>query len=173
MTSSASNTTNTPASGPLKAGDIDPLSGKKILYWHDPMTPGQKFDKPGKSPFMNMQLVPVYAEAGGEDVGVTISPRVQQNLGVRTATVKQGALSASIETVGSAAYNERDVAVVSARSNGFLERLYVRAPLDPVRQGQPLAELYVPDWVAAQEEFLSAKRISAQDGKSFEGLVDA
>jgi len=60
------------------------------------------------------------------------------------------------------AYNERDVAVVQARANGFLERLYVRAPLDPVRKGQPLAELYVPDWVAAQEEYLSAKRISAQ-----------
>lgn len=159
--------------GPQTSGDIDPATGRKVLYWHDPMVPGQKFDKPGKSPFMDMPLVPVYAEAGGEDGGVAISPRVQQNLGVRTAPVKQGALSASIETVGSAAYNERDVAVVSARSNGFLERLYVRAPLDPVRQGQPLAELYVPDWIAAQEEYLSAKRIGQSRDKSFEGLVDA
>lgn len=51
----------TPASG-LKAGDVDPKTGKKVLYWHDPMVPGQRFDKPGKSPFMDMQLVPVYAE---------------------------------------------------------------------------------------------------------------
>lgn len=49
------------ASG-LKAGDVDPQTGKKVLYWHDPMVPGQRFDKPGKSPFMDMQLVPVYAE---------------------------------------------------------------------------------------------------------------
>jgi Cu(I)/Ag(I) efflux system membrane fusion protein len=160
------------SNGPLKAGDIDPSNGKRILYWHDPMTPGQKFDKPGESPFMDMELVPVYAEGDADAGAVTISPRVQQNLGVRTAVVKAGSLAVALEAVGSAAYNEREVAVVQARSNGFLERLYVRAPLDSVRQGQPLAELYVPDWVAAQEEFLSAKRISAQDGKSFAGLAD-
>ncbi len=161
-------------SAPQKSGDVDPATGKKVLYWHDPMTPGQRFDKPGKSPFMDMQLAPVYAEGSGDESSIAISPRVQQNLGVRTAPVKQGTLKTAIEATGSTAYNERDVAVVQARSNGFLERLYVRAPLDAVRQGQPLAELYVPDWVAAQEEYLSAKRISAQAaGKSIEGLVDA
>src|SRR5207247_9975558 len=88
--------------------------------------------------------------------------------------VKSGSMTSTVEAVGSVAYNERDVAVVQARSNGFLERLHVRAPLDPVRKGQPLAELYVPDWVAAQEEYLSAKRISAQsDSKSLAGLADA
>jgi Cu(I)/Ag(I) efflux system membrane fusion protein len=154
-----------PASaGVQKAGDVDPTTGKKVLYWHDPMVPGQKFDKPGKSPFMDMQLVPVYADGGGDDAGVSISSRVQQNLGVRTAEVKQGALTSTVEAVGSVAYNERDVAVVQARSNGYLERLYVRAPLDPVRKGQPLAELYVPDWVAAQEEYLSAQRIGNRLG---------
>jgi Cu(I)/Ag(I) efflux system membrane fusion protein len=156
-----------------KPGDIDPTTGKKVLYWHDPMAPGQKFDKPGKSPFMDMQLAPVYAD-GGDESAVSISPRVQQNLGVRVAEVKQGALASTVEAVGSVAYNERDVALVQARSNGFVERLFVRAPLDPVWKGQPLAELYVPDWVAAQEEFLSAKRIGAQsDAKSFTGLADA
>jgi Cu(I)/Ag(I) efflux system membrane fusion protein len=145
-----------------------------VLYWHDPMVPGQKFDKPGKSPFMDMQLVPVYADSGGDEAAVAISPRMQQNLGVRTAEVKSGSLTSTVEAVGSVAYNERDVAVVQARSNGFVERLFVRAPLDPVRRGQPLAELYVPDWVAAQEEYLSAKRISAQsDSKSLAGLSDA
>ncbi len=146
----------------LNAGDIDPATGKKVLYWQDPMAPGQRFDKPGKSPLMDMQLVPVYADGADTDSGaVAISPRIQQNLGVRTADVQQGAMSVAVEAVGSAAYNERDVAVVQARSNGFLERLYVRAPLDRVRRGQPLAELYVPDWVAVQEEYLSAKRIRA------------
>jgi Cu(I)/Ag(I) efflux system membrane fusion protein len=105
---------------------------------------------------------------------VTISSRVQQNLGVRVAEVKSGSQKSTMEAVGSVAYNERDVAVVQARSNGFLERLYVRAPLDPVRKGQPLAELYVPDWVAAQEEYLSAKRIgSRSDAASLAGLADA
>jgi Cu(I)/Ag(I) efflux system membrane fusion protein len=157
-----------------KPGDIDPATGKKVLYWHDPMVPGQKFDKPGKSPFMDMALAPVYAEDNSDEGAVAISPRVQQNLGIRVADVKQGALTSTVEAVGSVAYNERDVALVQARSNGFVERLFVRAPLDPVRKGQPLAELYVPDWVAAQEEFLAAKRIGAQsDAKSLGGLADA
>jgi Cu(I)/Ag(I) efflux system membrane fusion protein len=152
-------------------GAVDPATGRKVLYWHDPMVPGPKFDKPGKSPFMDMQLVPVYAGEAGDDGKVSISPRVQQNLGIRTAEVTKGSLASAVQTVGNVAYNERDVAVVQARSNGYVERLYVRAPLDPVRKGQPLAELYVPEWVAAQEEYLSIKRMGS--GAGTEGLLDA
>jgi Cu(I)/Ag(I) efflux system membrane fusion protein len=159
---------------PQKAGDMDPATGKKVLYWHDPMVPGQKFDKPGKSPFMDMQLVPVYADSGTEGTGVTIDPRVRQNLGLRTAEVTKGTMKPTLEAVGSVAYNERDVAVVQARANGFVEKLSVRAPLDSVRQGQPLAELYVPEWVAAQEEYLAARRIGASAvGSGLPGLADA
>jgi Cu(I)/Ag(I) efflux system membrane fusion protein len=139
-----------------------PQQGRKVLYWQDPMAPGQKFDKPGKSPFMDMQLVPVYADEGaGEAPAVRVDPALQQNLGIRTVAVALGRMETAFEAVGSVAYNERDVAVVQARSNGYLERLYVRAPLDPVRRGQPLAELYVPDWIAAQEEYLSVQRMGA------------
>ncbi|NOZ99727.1 MAG: efflux RND transporter periplasmic adaptor subunit, partial [Betaproteobacteria bacterium] len=67
------------ASG-LKAGDVDPKTGKKVLYWHDPMVPGQRFDKPGKSPFMDMQLVPVYADGDSGASGITVDSRVAQNL---------------------------------------------------------------------------------------------
>ncbi|MFZ6813414.1 efflux RND transporter periplasmic adaptor subunit [Undibacterium sp. Rencai35W] len=150
------------------AGTSSGTGDKKVLYWHDPMVPGQKFDKPGKSPFMDMQLVPVYT-SGDDDSAVTISPRIQQNLGVRTAVVTQGSLSSAIAAVGSVAYNERDIALVQARSNGFIEKLYVRAPLDPVKKGQVLAELYVPDWVAAQEEFLTVKRMPSA---VINGLLD-
>ena len=137
-------------------------SAKQPLYWYDPMYPQQKFDKPGKSPFMDMQLVARYPEADADQGKVSISPRVAQNLGVRTTKVTRGVLHATVEAVGSVAYNERDVAVVQARSNGYLEKLYVRAPLDAVTQGQALAALYVPAWVAAQEDYLSAKRLIAQ-----------
>ena len=141
---------------------------RKVLYWHDPMVPGQKFDRPGKSPYMDMPLVPVYAGQEADQGTVTISPQVQQNLGVRTAEVTLDRLAPVVEAVGSVAYNERDVALVQARSSGFVERLHVRAPLDPVRKGQPLAELYVPDWVAAQEEYLAARRM-----QGIAGLADA
>jgi Cu(I)/Ag(I) efflux system membrane fusion protein len=72
--------------------------------------------------------------------------------------------------VGSIAFNERDQAVVQARAAGFVERLHVRATLDPVRKGQPLVELYVPEWIAAQEEFLAVRRMRGTDT---ELLVDA
>jgi Cu(I)/Ag(I) efflux system membrane fusion protein len=163
----------TPAGNAPAAGNIDPATGKRVLYWHDPMVPGHKFDKPGKSPFMDMQLVPVYADEGGDGGSVKISPRVQQNLGIRTAEVVRTRLAPAVEAVGSVAYNERDVALVQARSNGFVERLHVRAPLDPVRRGQPLADLYVPDWVAAQEEYLTVKRMQGPDTEDLtKGLAD-
>lgn len=133
---------------------------RPVLYWHDPMVPGQKFDQPGKSPFMDMQLVPVYGGGEADEGEVSISPRVQQNLGIRTAQVSRSEFSTALSAVGSVAYNEREVALVQARSNGFVERLLVRAPLDTVRKGQVLAELYMPDWVAAQEEYLSAARMA-------------
>ncbi|MEO5694708.1 MAG: efflux RND transporter periplasmic adaptor subunit [Usitatibacter sp.] len=132
---------------------------RKVLYWHDPMSPGTKFDKPGKSPFMDMQLVPVYADEAGVEGGVSISSRVQQNLGIRTAVAALGDVAPVVEATGSVAWNERDVAVVQARANGFVEKLHVRAPLDAVRKGQALADLYIPDWVAAQEEYLGVRRM--------------
>lgn len=147
----------------LKAGDVDPANGKKILYYHDPMVPGNKFDKPAKSPFMDMMMSPVYAGGDGDQHNVTVSPRVQQNLGVRTAAVTEGTLSPQLAAVGSIAFNERDQAIVQARATGYVERLHVRATLDRVGKGQPLAELYVPDWIAAQEEFLSVQRMRGTD----------
>ncbi len=148
----------------IKAGEIDPATGKPVLYYHDPMVPGKRFDAPAKSPFMDMMLVPVYGGAGGDDQGtVTVSPRIQQNLGVRTAEVVEGTLQPMVSAVGSIAWNERDQSVVQARAMGYIEKLHVRATLDRVRAGQPFAELYVPEWVAAQEEYLAVKRFAKDD----------
>lgn len=153
----------------LKAGDTDPVTGTKILFYQDPMVPTSKFDKPAKSPFMDMMLVPVYAGGDSDQGNITVSPRIQQNLGVRTAVVTDGTLSPQVSAVGSIAYNERDQATVQSRAAGFVERLHVRATLDRVAKGQPLVDLYVPDWVAAQEEFLAIKRMQGNDLAS---LVD-
>jgi len=138
---------------PVAAGDA---SGRKGLYWHDPMVPGQKFDKPGKSPFMDMDLVPVYADATA-DSGVAISARQQQSFGVRTAAATEGTLETGFSAVGAVVVDERSLVAVQARSPGYVERLLVRAQYDAVAAGQPLAELYVPEWLAAQEELLALK----------------
>jgi len=139
-------------------------SGKKILYWYDPMVPQQRFDKPGKSPFMDMELVPKYAGDEGSEATISIDPRVAQNLGVRTAEAALGEVVRRIEAVGSVVWNERGVVVVQARSGGFVEKLHARAPLDPVTKGQPLVELLVPEWAAAQEEYLLLQRAGKGSG---------
>jgi Cu(I)/Ag(I) efflux system membrane fusion protein len=144
---------------------------RKVLYWQDPMTPGQRFDKPGKSPYMDMELVPVYADEGADKGTVSVSARVQQNLGIRTALVTSASLGAALQAVGTVAFDERSVALVQARSGGYVERLFVRAPLESVRKGQPLLQMLAPDWVAAQEEYLSVKRMDAASGTA--GLLDA
>jgi membrane fusion protein, copper/silver efflux system len=154
----------------LHAGDVDPVTGRKILYYQDPMVPGNRFEQPAKSPFMDMMLVPVYADSGSDASAVSVSPRTQQTLGVRTALVTEGAMSVALSAVGSVAFNERDQAIVQARAAGYVERVLVRATLDRVRAGQPLAELYVPDWIAAQEEFLSVRRMQ---GTELATLIDA
>ena len=146
-------------------------AGRKVLYWHDPMVPGQRFDKPGKSPFMDMDLVPVYADAAADaNAGVAISARQQQSFGVRTAAATEGTLDTGFSAVGAVVVDERSLVAVQARSPGYVERLLVRAQYDTVSAGQPLAELYVPEWLAAQEELLALKASSQPDVAR---LVDA
>ena len=146
------------------AGAAQVASERKVLYWYDPMVPQQRFDKPGKSPFMDMDLVPKYADEESAAGGISIDPRVAQNLGIRTAEAVRGRLERRVEAVGSVVWNERAVFVVQARSGGFVERLHARAPLDPVVKGQPLVELLVPDWAAAQEEYLLLRRAGKDAG---------
>ncbi|WP_428508778.1 efflux RND transporter periplasmic adaptor subunit [Roseateles sp.] len=128
---------------------------RKVLYWYDPMVPTQKFDQPGKSPFMDMALVPKYADEGGGGAGLSVSPQAIQSLGLRTAVVEQRAVASSIDVVGTVLLNERDVSIVQARSAGFVERVYARAPGDVIAAGSPLVDLLLPEWLAAQREFLA------------------
>ena len=103
---------------------------RQVLYWYDPMVPQQKFDQPGKSPFMDMQLVPRYADEGGDSAAISIDASITQNLGMRLAPVTRGALANSLEATGNLTFNSRDIAVVQARTGGFVERVYARAPED-------------------------------------------
>lgn len=133
-------------------------SERKVLYWYDPMKPDAKFDKPGPSPFMDMQLVPRYADEGGtETAALTISTRASQSLGIRVATVAQRDISSTVEVAGTLQFSERDVSIVQARTSGFVERVYARAPGDVITTGSPLADVTNPEWVGAQQEFLAVK----------------
>ena len=133
--------------------------GRKVLYWHDPMMPNQHFDKPGKSPFMDMQLVPVFADEGASG-GVKIDPGLQQNLGIRYATARRVDVAASFEAIGTTQFDESLADVVQSRVTGYIDRLYANAPMQRVSKGVPIASLFVPDWLAPQEEYLALKRSS-------------
>ncbi|MDB6145075.1 MAG: efflux transporter, family, subunit [Pseudomonas sp.] len=127
----------------------------KALYWFDPMYPAQHFDAPGQSPFMDMALVPKLAGAGQDSASISVAPQITQNLGMRTAAVTRERLPSGVEAVGSVAYNQRDVANLQARAAGFVERVYDRAPGDVLPAGTPLADVLIPEWSAAQLEYIA------------------
>ena len=137
--------------------------GRKVLYWHDPMYPQQKFDKPGKSPYMSMDLVPVYADDKGSESGVAVSARARQSLGIRTAVAEVSELRQDVSAVGYVQADERRMARAEVRAAGWIEKLHVRAVNEPVRAGQPLAEIYSPELHAAQEEYLLARRMAKEN----------
>jgi Cu(I)/Ag(I) efflux system membrane fusion protein len=148
----------------------DTAGKAEALYWVAPMDPAYKRDKAGKSP-MGMDLVPVYAEPNGgvgADTGtIRISPDVVNNLGVRTATAQRMALPLEIKTVGYVKYDEDLLVHIHPRVQGWIESLYVKASGDPVTRGQALYEIYSPELVNAQEEFVLAL------GRSNKRLVQA
>ena len=158
------------------AGVVQDNSGKVVKYWYDPMVPAQKFDKPGKSPFMDMQLEPKYAEPEGEDAGVNISPQTQHNLGIRLAKVAMHGFGNTLSAVGRIQPDERKLYVVQTRIPGFVERLMVRAMGDPVSKGQKVAEMYAPELLAAQQEYLALnvyEKEIASKGQVSSGLAQA
>lgn len=139
-----------------------PTEAKKPLYYFDPMVPAQHFDKPGKSPYMDMQLVPRYADssaASGEAAGVKVDPAVVQSLGVRLASVQRGDFAQSVDATGVVDFNQRDIAVIQARAGGFVQRAYARAPGDVIAAGAPIADLLVPSWGGAQTEYLAVRTV--------------
>lgn len=148
--------------GPGATTPVAGVGGRKVLYWYDPMAPGSKFDKPGKSPFMDMQLVPKYADdepaaaAGAAAPAVSLSASAIRATGVATVPVTRQDLSDEIRAVGTIEADETKLERVAARVPGRIERLYANFTGQSVRRGAPLFDLYSPDLVATQGEYLLA-----------------
>lgn len=132
---------------------------RNVLYWYDPMVPDQRFDKPGTSPFMDMPLVARYADETPADGGVTISAQQQQNLGMKVATVEKRPLTADFSAFATVTTDERSLRIIPSPASGVVEKLYVRAPQQWVKAGEPLARLWIPDWTAAQQEYLAVRQL--------------
>ncbi|HVQ54723.1 MAG TPA: efflux RND transporter periplasmic adaptor subunit [Thermoanaerobaculia bacterium] len=142
------------------SGTPTPASGRKVLYWYDPMAPGSKFDKPGKSPFMDMQLVPKYADeedgspATGSAAAVTLSPEAIRASGIATVAATRESLSGAIRAVGTIEIDETKQVRVSARVAGRIEKLYAGFTGQAVQAGASLYEIYSPELVATEREYL-------------------
>lgn len=134
-------------------------SGRKALYWYDPMVPQEHYNNPDTLSSMGMKTIPKYAdEGGGNAPGIRIDPAASQTLGLRAVAVRRGQLTSSLTATGTIDFNQRDVAIVQARAGGFVQRVYARAPGDIIGAGAPLADLLVPEWGGAQAEFLAVRR---------------
>ncbi len=137
----------------------DSNSQQEPLYWVAPMDPDYRRDKPGKSP-MGMDLIPVYDQgnvtAATGPGTITISPDVVNNLGVRTAAAQLRSMHTAITTVGYVQYDEDQLIHIHPRVEGWIEKLHVKAAGNPVKEGQPLYDLYSPQLVNAQEELVLA-----------------
>jgi Cu(I)/Ag(I) efflux system membrane fusion protein len=137
-----------------KVSSSKPQGERKIKYWRAPMDPTYISDKPGKSP-MGMDLIPVY-EDEIEEGAITIDPNTVQNMGLRIAPVKTGKLTRTIRAVGNIDYDEKNLYIINTKVGGWIEKLYVNTTGEQVEKGQPLLEIYSPELVSTQEEYLSA-----------------
>ncbi|MFT5591764.1 MAG: Cu(I)/Ag(I) efflux system membrane fusion protein [Oceanicoccus sp.] len=130
---------------------------KKPLYWVAPMDANYRRDAPGKSP-MGMDLVPVYeTENSAEPAGtVSISSQIENQLGVKTAQVVFEPLNQVLDVAGFLQYDDTSVQHYHSRTNGWVEKLYIYSVGDKINQGQKLYDLYSPELVYGQEEYISA-----------------
>jgi len=157
--------------------DSAPTRERKIAFYRNPMDPKQTSPVPMKDE-MGMDYIPVYEDelsgAGAEVPGlatVIIDPARQQLIGLRTAKVTRGPVSGSWRTVGSVQVDPRRVRRINVKVEGFVERIYVNFPGQPVKRGQALFSLYSPSLLATQNEYLIALKTRdalAQSGSKSE-----
>jgi Cu(I)/Ag(I) efflux system membrane fusion protein len=136
-------------------GSEEASKEKKVLYWVAPMDANFRKDKPGKSP-MGMDLVPVYEDSAAEGGAVRISAAVENNLGVRTEKAKVRPLWRRIEAPGYVGFDETRISHINTRVQGWIVSLRVDAEGERVSRGDLLFELYSPELVNAQKEYLQA-----------------
>jgi Cu(I)/Ag(I) efflux system membrane fusion protein len=140
-----------------KMAEAGPQGKGKILYWQSSMNPTEIYKAPGKDT-MGMELVPVYEgeETMGAPGTVKIDPVTIQNIGVKTVVIQRKRLMHEIRTVGRIVYDEKKVRQISPKIEGWVERQYVNFDGQLVEEGESLLEIYSPELVSAQEEYLIA-----------------
>lgn len=170
-----------PAETPSSPAQKDATTGgsasedRRVLYYYDPMRPEVHFEQPGQSPFMDMALVPKYAEADNVSAGIAVSAAVVQSLGIRTAMPVRRDVRPRVRVPARVVADARGQARLQARVDGWVERLVVRAIGQRVAAGSVVAEIYAPELVQAQEELLLGASTAAPARERLRrfGIADA
>ena len=151
------------SAGSAASGPIAAPKPRKLLYYRNPMGLADTSPTPKKDP-MGMDYVAVYEgedeSTPGADAAspnqVRISAEKIQKLGVRTEPAAMRMLGKTVRAAGRIEPDERRVFAVTAKFEGYVERLHVNATGQPVAKGQPLFEAYSPELVSAQREYAIA-----------------
>ena len=147
------------AAGPLHnqaaAAPANPPQQRTIKYWHSSMNPTEISSKPGKDS-MGMDLVPVYENEQTQETGIRVDPSFLQNFAVRTVKAEMGSIPVDIRTIGLLNYNDQNLAFINTKFEGWIEKVYVNYVGEPVTKGQALFEIYSPQLVTTQQDYLSA-----------------
>ncbi len=157
-----------PVSTPVSpAPAAAPGGERKILYYRNPMGLPDTSPVPKKDS-MGMDYIAVYADEGSGTVPgtVKISPERIQMLGVRTEAASLRSIAHTVRAVGTVAADERRIGVVNPKFEGWIEKLLVNTTGQTVRRGEALLEVYSPDLVLAQREYLVARAAAADMAQS-------
>jgi multidrug efflux pump subunit AcrA (membrane-fusion protein) len=162
-----------PAKAPVPAAaPASAPGGRRILFYRSPMDPAVHSDTPAKDS-MGMDFVPVYEDEAGRNAGgmpdravVTLAPERRSLLGVRSEEVREARIERTIRTVGRVTADERRLAQVHTKFEGYVERLYVDFTGKYVRKGDALLSIFSPELMATQQEFLLALRARKELGSS-------
>ena len=141
---------------------------RKILYWHDPMHPSYRSDKPGIAPDCGMQLVPVYDETvtvvlQGPPGTVRLTQEKQQLIGVKLGKVESRSIDKSVRAVAKIAFDESRIVHVHTKVDGWIEKIFADYVGATVRHGQPLFTLYSPELLALQNDYIAATKAGYKD----------
>lgn len=155
------------ATAPLWVAKSEPEASKAVAsglataaVWTCSMHPQIRLPKPGRCPICGMDLIPA-AGGGGESTAVVLGEGAQRIASIEVAPVKRRILEREIRTVGRVEMTEPSVAYLTSRVDGRVEHVFADFTGTTVAKGDHLVEIYAPDLVVAQEEFLVLARRSA------------
>ncbi|MFW2391123.1 MAG: efflux RND transporter periplasmic adaptor subunit [Methyloceanibacter sp.] len=154
------------------AGHAENDSGKserKVLYYRNPMGLPDTSPVPKKDS-MGMDYIPVYADEASEPGTVTVSPGKVQRSGVKTETVGKKSISRAVRAPGVVEHDETTLWVVTVRSDGYIEDLFVDKTGAHIHVGEPMFRFYSPQIQLAQVDLLVSLRSQGRS-RDVEGAI--